>query len=136
MRIWDGDPLLQISEGEIVLVEAEEVTEFVEVGGADFVGKDLGIPFRELPEVIQVENNPGRGGGGDGVCLQSASAFEQAEEVRLETLIQDSLVRHGLVKGHHVLGGSAKFGRQAGADALDALGSKLMQIGIQGFRLG
>ena len=49
---------VEIPEGKVVLVEAKEVAEFVEVGGADFLGKDFRVPFSEIPEVIQIENDP------------------------------------------------------------------------------
>lgn len=48
----DGERLVQIAECQIVLSEAEEVSEFVKVSGADLVGKDLGIPLGEVPEVV------------------------------------------------------------------------------------
>lgn len=39
-----------------------------------------------------------------------------------------------MVKRQDILGGCLQFSRQAGAEALDALGGKLMQIGAQGFQ--
>jgi hypothetical protein len=59
---WAGggkreEVLSKIAQGEVVLVEAEEVAEFVEVGGADFFGKNEGIAFGQIPEVVEVEDD-------------------------------------------------------------------------------
>ena len=44
-----GEASIEIAQGEIVLVEAKKVAELVEVGGADFLGKDLRIPLGQVP---------------------------------------------------------------------------------------
>ena len=128
--------LIQIEEGEVVLVETEEMAEFVEVGGTDLFGKDFRIAFREIPQVIQIENNPRWRIRGMGIGLKATGAFEEAQEVGFETLVQHRLVWHGLVKGDDRFRGGAEFGRQAGADALHAGCGQGMEIGFQGFRLG
>ena len=70
------------------------------------------------------------------IGLEAAGAFKKAEEVRLETLVQHSLVRVGLVKGDDRFRGGAELGGQAGADAFDTLFRNLVEVGLQGFRLG
>ena len=70
------------------------------------------------------------------IGLEAAGAFEKAQEVGLESLVQHRLVRDGLVKGDDRLRGIAEFGGQAGADALDRFFRKPMEVGLQGFRLG
>ena len=100
---------VEIPEGKVVLVEAKEVAEFVEVGGADFLGKDFRVPFSEIPEVIQIENDPRRRIRGVGIGFKAAGAFEEAQEVGLESLVQNSLVRNGLVKGDDRFRGGAEF---------------------------
>ena len=127
---------IQIPKREIVLVEAEEMAEFMEVGGADFVGKDVGVPFGEIPEIIQIENDPRGRVRGMGISLEAGGAFKKAQEVGLEALVQHRLVRNGLVQGDDRFGSGAKFSRQAGADALHAGCGQGMEIGFQGFRLG
>lgn len=122
---------VEIAEGQVVLVEAEKMAQFVEVGGADFVGKDLGIPFGKIPKVIQIENDARGRIGRMGIGLQPAGAFEEAEEVGFETLVQHGLVRNGLVKGDDRFRGGAELAGQAGADALDACGGQGMKIGFQ-----
>ena len=127
---------IQIPKREIVLVEAEEMAEFMEVGGADFVGKDFGVPFGEIPEIIQIENDPRGRVRGMGISLEAGGAFKKAQEVGLEALVQHRLVRNRLVKGDDRLRGRAEFGGQAGADALDRFNRKSMEVGLQSFRLG
>ena len=61
-----------------------------------------------------------------GIGLKAASAFEEAQEVGFETLVQHSLVRNGLVKGDDRFRGSAEFGGQARTDLLDARRSQLV----------
>ena len=112
------------------------MAELMEVGGADFVSKDFGIAFREIPQVIQIKNNPRRRIRGVGIGLQAAGAFEEAQEVGFETLVQHRLVWHGLVKGDDRFRGGAEFGRQAGADALYRFNRKSMEVWLQSFRLG
>ena len=70
------------------------------------------------------------------IGLEAAGPFEKTQEVGLESLVQHRLVRDGLVKGDDRLRGSAEFGGQAGADALDRFFRKPMEVGLQGFRLG
>ena len=118
--------LIEVAEGEVVLVEAEEMAQLVEVGGADFLGKDFGIAFGEIPKVIQIENDPRGRIRGVGIGLEAASTFEEAQEVGFKTLVQHGLVRNGLVKGDDRFRGSAKFGGQARTDLLDARRSQLV----------
>jgi len=115
--------LIEIAEGEVVLVKAEEMAQFVEEGGAHFLSKDLGIAFGKIPEVIQIENDPRGRIRGVGIGFETAGALKEAEEVGFETLIQHSLVRNSLVKGDDRFRGGAEFCGQAGADAFDARGS-------------
>ena len=117
---------IQIPKREIVLVEAEEMAEFMEVGRADFLTKSQGIAFGEVPKIIQIENNPRGRVGEAGVGLEAAGALKKAKEVRLETLLQHGLVRHALVKRNDRFGSGAKFGRQAGTDFLDVRRSQLV----------
>ena len=51
---------------------------------------------------------------------KAAGALEKTEEVGLKALVEDGLVGGGLVEGDNGLGGGAKVGGQAGADAIDA----------------
>ena len=71
-----------------------------------------------------------------GIGFETAGALKEAEEVGFETLVQHSLVRNSLVKGDDRFRGSAEFGGQAGADALDRFNRKSMEVGLQSFRLG
>ena len=119
-RSWDSKSSIQIAEGEVVLVEAEEVAEFVEVGGADLLGEDGRIALGQVPEVVEVEDDAGGWLGGKGIGFQAAGALEKTEEVGLKALVEDGLVGGGLVEGDNGLGGGAKVGGQAGADAIDA----------------
>jgi len=112
------------------------MAQLVEVGGTHFLGKDFRIAFGEIPEVVQIENDPRGRIRGVGIRFEAAGAFEEAEEVGFETLVQYGLVWNGLVKGDDRFGGGAEFGGQAGADAFDTLFRKSMEVGLQAFRLG
>jgi len=92
------------------------MAEFMEVGGADFLGKDFGIAFGKIPEVIQIENDPRGRIRGVGIGFEAAGAFKEAQKVGFEALIQHGLVRNGLIKGDDRFRGGTEFGRQAGAD--------------------
>ena len=99
-----------MAEGQVFLVEAEKVTEFVKVGGADLFGKDAGVAFGQIPEVVEVENDARGRVGGLGVGLQPAGSFKEAEKVRFKSLVEDRGVRHGLIEGDHGFRGGAEFG--------------------------
>lgn len=92
--------LVEIAEGEVVLVKAEEVAQLMEVGGTHFLGKDFRITLGQIPEVIQVENDPRGRIRGVGIGLEAAGSLKQAEEVRFESLVQNGLIRHRLVKSY------------------------------------
>ena len=133
---WAGggkreEVLIKIAQGEVVLVEAEEVAEFVEVGGADFFGKNVGIAFGQIPEVVEIEDDARGRIGGVGVGLQAAGSLKEPKEVRFKSLVENGLVRHGLVEGDHGFRGGAEFGGKTGADALDGFRCKAMEIGFQ-----
>lgn len=115
-----------MAQGEIVLVEAEKVAEFVEVGGADFLGENPGVGLRQIPKVLEIENDPRRRIGGGGVGLQPAGALKQTQEIRLEPLVQDGRIRNVLVQRDDGFRGGTKLGGQAGTDALDARRSQLV----------
>jgi len=102
------------------------MAQLVEVGGTHFLGKNFRVAFGEIPEVIQIENDPRGRIRGVGIGFETAGALKEAEEVGFETLVQHSLVRNSLVKGDDRFRGSAEFGGQAGADAFDARGSQLV----------
>ena len=76
--------------------------------------------------VSQIENDPRGRIRSVGIGLEAARAFEEAQEVGFEALVQHRLVRNGLVKGDDRFRGSAKFGGQARADLLDARRSQLV----------
>ena len=112
------------------------MAEFMEVGGADLVGKDFGIPFGEIPEIIQIKNDARGRVRGMGIGLQATGAFKKAQEVGLKPLVQYCLVRSSLIKGNDRFRGRAEFCGQAGANALDRFNRKSMEVGLQSFRLG
>jgi len=112
------------------------MAEFVEVGGANFLSKDFGIAFGKVPEVVEVENDARGRIRGMGVGLQAVGALEEAEEVGLKTLVQNRLVRNGLVKGDDRFRGRAEFGRQAGADALHTSNCQPVKFWIHRLSLG
>ena len=117
---------IEIAQDEIVLVESKKVAELVEVGGADFLGKDLGIPLGQVPEVLKVEDDAGRRIGGGRVGFEPAGALKQSEEIGLEPLVEDGWVRNILIKGDHRFGGQAELGGKAGADFFNAGPGELM----------
>jgi len=117
---------IKIAQGEVVLVEAEVVAKFVEVGGTDLLRKSFGVSLGQVPKVVKIKNDAGRGIGGEGIGLQTASALEQAKQIRFKSLIQDGLIGGRLVEGDHGLRGDAEFGGQAGPDLLDARRSQLV----------
>ncbi len=133
---WAGggkreEVLIKIAQGEVVLVKAEEVAEFVEVGRADFFGKDVGIAFGQIPEVVEIEDDAWGRIGGVGVSLQTVGSFKEPKKVRFKSLVEDGLVRHGLVESDHGFRGEAEFGGKTGADALAGFRSKTMEVGLQ-----
>jgi hypothetical protein len=133
---WAGggkreEVLIKIAQGEVVLVEAEEVAEFVEVGRADFFGKDVGIAFGQIPEVVEVEDDAWGWIGGARVSLQTVGSFKEPKEVRFKSLVENRLVRHGLIEGDHGFRGGAELGGKTGVDALDGFRSKAMEVGFQ-----
>lgn len=107
------------------------MTEFVEIGGADFFGKNVGIAFSQIPEVVEIKDDARGRIGGVGVSFQSAGSFKEPKEVRFKSLVEDGLVRHGLVESDHGFRGEAEFGGKTGADALDGFRSKAMEVGFQ-----
>ena len=111
------------------------MAKFVEVGRADLFDEDGRIAGGEIPEVVQIENDPRRRIGSVRIGLKAAGALEQAQEVGLEPLVQHRLVRNGLVKGDDRVRSGAEFGGQAGADALDTLFRESVEVGLQAFRL-
>ncbi len=133
---WAGgrkreEVLIKIAQGEVVLVKAEEVAEFVEVGRADFFGKDVGIAFGQIPEVVEIEDDAWGRIGGVGVGLEPTGSFKEPKEVRFKSLVENRLVRHGLIEGDYGFRGGAEFGGKTGADALDGFRSKVMEVGFQ-----
>ena len=106
------------------------MAEFVEVGGADFVGEDGGVACGKIPEVVQIENDARGRVGGVGIGFEAAGAFKEAEEVGLETLVEHGLVGSGLVQGDDGFRGGAEFGGQAGANFFHAVCRQLMKIGL------
>lgn len=102
------------------------MAEFVKVGGTDFVGKNVRIAFSQIPEVVEIEDNARGWVGGMGVSLQPAGAFKESKQVRFPSLVEERLVRYGLIQGDHGFRSGAKFGRQTGADLFDARRSKLV----------
>jgi hypothetical protein len=133
---WAGggkreEVLSKISQGEVVLLEAEEVAEFVEVGGADFFGKNVGIAFGQIPEVVEVEDDAWGWIGGVRVSLQTVGSFKEPKEIRFKSLVENRLVRHGLIEGDHGFRGGPEFGGKTGVDALDGFRSKAMEVGFQ-----
>ena len=112
------------------------MAEFVEVGGADFPGKDFGIAFGEVPEVVQIQDDARGRVGGVGVGLEAAGALEEAEEAVLDQGFEPGLVGDGLVEGDDGVGGGAEFGGQAGADALHTANCQLVKFWIHRMRLG
>lgn len=92
--------LVEVAESEVVFVEAEEVAKFMEIGSADLFGKDVGISFGKIPEIVQIKNDPRRRIGGGRVGLQPAGAFEQPQQIRLEPLVENGRIRDRLVQGY------------------------------------
>ena len=99
--------LIEIAQDEVVFVQAQEVTEFMEVSGADFLGKDLRISFGQIPKVSDVKDDTGRRIGRNGVGLQTIGAFKEAQQVGPKTLIQNCWVWNILVEGEKRFRGGA-----------------------------
>jgi hypothetical protein len=66
-----------------------------------------------------------------GVGLEPTGSFKEPKEVRFKSLVENRLVRHGLVEGDYGFRGGAEFGGKTGADALDGFRSKVMEVGFQ-----
>ena len=88
---------IQIPHYQLILIEAEEVAELVKVGGADLFGEDFWITPGKIPKIFEVENDARGGIGRDGVGLETAGSLEEAEEIRLESLLEDRRVGDILV---------------------------------------
>lgn len=125
------EPSIEIAQGEVVFVEAKEVTEFMEVGGADFLGKDLRIPCSQVPEIPQVEDDAGRGIGGAGIGFEPAGALKKPKEVGFEALVENRLVGNVRIERDHGFGGRTEFVRKAGAEALDSFDGDVAGIVLQ-----
>jgi len=109
---------IEIAQGEVVLIEAQEVSELMEVSGADFLGKGSRIPFGQIPKVPQVKDDAGRGVSGNGIGFQSVGTFKQAEQIGFESLLQDLRVRGILIEGEDGFRGGAQLLGETGADVL------------------
>lgn len=125
------DGLIKIAQGEIVLVKTEKMAEFMEVRGADFFSENAGIAFGQIPEVVEVENNPRGRVGGVRVGLKSAGSLKEPKQVRLKSLVEDRRVRHGLKKSHDGFRCGGELGRKAGADFLNRGRGQGMKIRFQ-----
>lgn len=123
---------IQIPHHQVILIEAEEVAELVKVGGADLLGEDFWIAPGKIPKIFEIENDARGGIGGDGVSLHAAGPLEEAEEVRLESLLEDRRVGDILIQRDDRFRGGAELGGQAGADVADAFGGEAVEIGFQG----
>ena len=77
LKRWEW--LIEIAEGEIVLVKTKEVAELVQIRGANLLGKDPRVALGEVPKILEVEDDAGRGIGGNRVGFQTAGSLEEAE---------------------------------------------------------
>lgn len=127
------EQLVKIAKRQVVLLEAKEVAELVEIGGANFLHENVGISPGEVPEVVQIKDDPRRRIGGNGIRFKATGTLKKAQQVRFEPLFQDGPVRHGLVKRGDRFRGGAQLARKTGADAADAFRGKSMEVGIQDF---
>ena len=123
--------LIEVAKGEIVLIEAKKVTQLVQVGGADLVGKDIRVALGKVPKILEVENDAGRGIGGCGIGFKPAGALKKAEKVGFKALVEDRLIGRILIEGDDRLRGGTQFGRKAGADPVDAGHGQSMEIVLQ-----
>jgi len=128
-----GEASIEAAQGEVVLVEAKEVAQLVEIGGANLFGKDLRVSPGQVPKISQIKEDAGRGIRGGGVGFKPAGTFEKPEKVGLEALVENRLVGHILKEGHDGFGCGAEFGGKTGTDFFNAVRGELMQIGFQTF---
>ena len=128
-----GEASIEVAQGEVVLVEAKEVAQFVEIGGANLFGKDLRVSPGQVPKIPQIKEDAGRGIRGGGVGFETAGTFEKPEKVGLEALVENRLVGHILKEGHDVFRCRAEFGGKTSTDFFNAVRSELMPIGFQTF---
>ena len=105
-----GGGLIEVPEGKVVLVKTEEVAEFVQVGGANLLTKDIRVALGKIPKILEVENDAGRGVGGDRVSFQATGAFEETEQIRFKTLVEDRGIRNVLIEGDNGFRGTTQLG--------------------------
>ena len=65
--IWDWPRLcsallIKAALGEVILIEAEVMAEFVQISCVNFFELDFLVGFREVPEVFQIQNDLRRHG--------------------------------------------------------------------------
>jgi hypothetical protein len=77
---------IQVAVSEVDFVQAEVVTQLMEVGGADFMDEDGFIIVGVVPEVMDEKDDLGRERGGGGAGFGPGFADEEAERIGFDAV--------------------------------------------------
>jgi len=115
---------------DLLLIPAQVVAEFVEVGEADFLAKGGHVAVGVIPDARKVEKD-GRGERVVGMALGvDRVANEEAKDVGLEAFGNDVLRGIGLEEHRHGLGKLAELGRHAAENMSDHFVGNANEVGV------
>ena len=126
---------IQIPQGEVVLLEAKKVTQFVEVGGTNLLGKGFRVTLGQIPKIPQIKDDSGGWIRGGWVGLDPTGALEESEQIRFKTLLEDCRIRDVLIESHDGFRGGTQLGGEPGADPFYGCRGEAMKIGLDDTRL-
>src|ERR1017187_7063625 len=122
--------LVEAARGDLVLVPAEEMPEFVEVRQADLVAERPDVLFRKIPQIGRVEVYPGRLEVPARELGPVRAAGEQAQEVGLKAVGQNVRGGSGLKAHRHGPRGLADVGREPALGRGHRVGGDLDEPGL------
>ncbi len=108
-----GWPLFKPAASNLILIPAEIMPQFVQVGQPDLIAVNRGVALGQIPEVFQKKEDLGWQGLAVRQFAVVDMADEQTQDIRIITFRQDGFVGVGLVANGYSLGRGPHGGRQS-----------------------